>query len=62
MSELLKQTKIARKKLETAVEWNFGVVGNCPNANKKLDTLKSLEAKLKDERPAEYETYENEHY
>ena len=62
MNELLEQTVNAKNRLSKAIDWNFGYVGNDPNANKCLEELAYLEAKLKKEQPDEYQKYINANY
>lgn len=62
MNELLEQTINAKKRLQEAVNWNFGYVGNDPEANKRLEDLAYLEGRLKKEQPEEYKKYIEAHY
>ncbi len=51
-----------REKLDAAIEWNFGVVGNDPVCDASLDELRRLESLLKDYNYHEYAEYMNKHY
>lgn len=62
MSNLLDDLKAMREKLDAAIEWNFGVVGNDPVCNASLDELRRLESLLKDYNYHEYAEYMNKHY
>lgn len=47
----------ARFQVEKCVEWNFGVVGNDPNANKAVDNMLKIEAELKSYNIDDYNLY-----
>jgi hypothetical protein len=59
---LLEQTIEARKKLQDAIDWNFGYVGNDKQANKCLEECSYLESRLKKEQPDEYDKYAARYY
>lgn len=62
MSALLEDLESMRKKLDEAVKWNFGSVGNDPVCNARLEDVRRLEEKLKTESPTEFNDYRNKYY
>jgi hypothetical protein len=62
MSALLEDLEDMRTKLRAAIHWNFGVVGNDPVCNARLDDVQRLEEKLKAESLEEFKYYQNKYY
>lgn len=62
MSELLDATVKARKHVKEIVDWNFGVVGDDPATNIRLEVMRDFEFKLKTLEPDNYKIYQNEYY
>jgi len=62
MSNLLEDLEEVRNKLNKAIKGNFGVVGDDPVCNARLDDVSRLEEKLKLESPEIYIEYINKYY
>ena len=62
MSTLLEDLEAMRVKLDAAINWNFGVIGNDPVCNQRMEDVRRLEGMLKAKHPDEYAEYQNRYY
>ena len=62
MSNLLDDLEEMRARLDAAIAWNFGVVGNDPVCNARLNDVWRLELQLKEGNPDEYAEYSDKYY
>lgn len=62
MSNLLQDLEAMRVRLDAAIEWNFGSVGNDPVCVARLADVNRLEDALKEKNPEEYDVYFNKYY
>ena len=62
MKTILEQLNEAVDKLDEAIDWNFGHVGNDPRANKCLEKVEELQIKLKESNKEIYNNFIKENY